>query len=57
MRRGLKLEQALPAGEVRPCLGQGAHGLATAGQGSPRTELEALEWAVWRQPSPVMIGH
>lgn len=57
MRRGLKLEQAFPAGKVRARLGQGAHGLATAGQGSPRSGLEALEWAAWRQPSPVMIGH
>lgn len=57
MRRGLKLEQAFPAGKVRARLGQGAHGLATAGQGSPRSGLEALEWAAWRRPSPVMIGH
>lgn len=32
--------------------GQEAHGLAAPGRGCPRTELEALEWAAWRQPSP-----
>lgn len=32
--------------------GQEARGLAAPGRGSPRTELEALEWAAWRQPSP-----
>lgn len=37
-------------------LGQEAHRLATAGQGSPRSGLKALEWAAWRQRSPVVTG-
>lgn len=57
MRSGLRLEQALPVGKVVARLGQGARGLATAGQGSPRSGPEALDWAARRQPSLVMIGH